>query len=165
MIFGRAAQQLEEAAAQYEQAGSRLDAVALRSQDCIAAIFTGQESVQWTSPAAQAFVALTFNHVQLARQRQESVQELASAARMIAADLRECAYQARMLEAVLAAASGIPAAAVNDAAADDSAADDPAREALLRRARGATESAPDFLRFLTDHGGPRVLARLQSLGS
>jgi len=160
VIFGRAAQQLEEAAAQYEQAGSRLDAVALRSQDCIAAIFTGQESVQWTSPAAQAFVALTFNHVQLARQRQESVQDLASAARMIAADLRESAYQARMLEAVLAAASGIPAAAVNDAAADD-----PAREALLRSARGATESAPDFLRFLTDHGGPRVLARLQSPGS
>ena len=160
MIFGRAAQQLEAAAAQYEQAGIRLDAVALRSQDCIAAIFTGQESVQWTSGAGQAFVALTFNHVESARQRQESVQELASAARMIAADLRESAYQARMLEAVLTAASGIPAAAAGDAAADDAA-----REALLRSARSATESAPDFLRFLTDHGGPRVLARLQSPGS
>lgn len=149
MIFSRAAQQFDEAAAHYEQAAVRLQAVAERGEDAVQAVFAAREGVQWQSPAGQAFIAVTFHHVEECRRRQSRIFEMSVSARTIAADLREQAHWARVLAvAVDAVASAVPAAG----------AEQPMR-ALVHGARGASESAEGFLRFVQSHGG-LPLARL-----
>ncbi|GAA1138116.1 hypothetical protein [Nesterenkonia lutea] len=157
--FSPAAQQLEAAAGQFEQFATRLDVVAMRGEDCLGAVFASADSVRWDSPAGQAFTAMTFHHVRLARERQESVAELAGSARTIAGELAEHARLARTLAAAIAALAG---AAPNLAA---SGLADPGLEDLLRRARGAGDSAESFLRFLRDHGGLPVRLMGMQTGS
>lgn len=149
MIFSRAAQQFDEAAAHYDRAAARLQAVAERGEDAVQAIFAGREGIVWQSPAGQAFTAVTFHHVEECRSRQSRIVEMSTSARMIAADLREQADWARVLAvAVDAAASAVPAAGKEEI-----------MQALVEGARGASESAEGFLRFVQSHGG-LPLARL-----
>lgn len=145
MVFSRAAQQLEAAAEHYEQSALRLDAVAERTQDCVHAVFSGREQITWQSPAGQAFITLTFHHVEAARARQSRVLEMAGTARMIASDLHTQAQQARLLAAAVTAVSAVGAELHS--------------QALLNGALGACESAEAFLRFVQTHGG-LPLARL-----
>lgn len=151
MVFSRAAQQFDAAAAHYEQAGLGLDAVAERSEECVQAIFAGRDGVQWDSPAGQAFVAVTFHHVEECRRRQARVIEMSASARIIAADLREQAHRARLLAvAADTALAAVPALG-----------DELASEALAHGARSASESAEAFLRFVESHGA-LPLARLSA---
>ncbi|MCH8562199.1 hypothetical protein LTI14_03040 [Nesterenkonia sp. YGD6] len=149
MVFSRAAQQFDEAAEHYEQAAMRLDAVAERSEECVQAIIAGQDGIHWHSPAGQAFTAVTFHHVGECRRRQSRLFEMSASARIIATDLREQAQRARLLAAAVdAALAAVPAAGT-----------ELATQALVHGARGASESAEGFLRFVESHGG-LPLARL-----
>lgn len=152
MGISRAAAQFDAAAEHYEQAGLGLDAVAEQAEDCVQAIFAGREGVRWDSPAGQAFAAVTFYHVEECRRRQGRLIEMASSARIIAADLREQAQRARLL----AAAADAALAATQVVGAELAA------EALVHGARGASESAEAFLRFVESHGG-LPLARLSAV--
>lgn len=171
MVFSRAAAQFDEAAEHYEQAALRLEVVAQRAEECMQALLTGGEEVQWHSPAGQAFIAVTVHHVAQCRRRQSRIFEISASARLIAADLRQQADQARVLAAALDAtgvvagvAAGAAAGAVVDAA-DAARAGVPAlgaeraAGALVSGAREASESAEGFLRFVQSHGG-LPLARL-----
>ncbi len=157
--FSPAAQQLQESALAYERAASALEAVAARSEDCIAAILASAQSVRWDSPAGQAFGALTFHHVTSARERQVSITELAARARLISADLDEYAHLARVLagavDALTATATGAGIGAELGAGS------------LLGSAHSAGDSAADFLEFLERHGGLplRLLAGAGGAGS
>lgn len=171
MVFSRAAAQFDEAAEHYEQAALRLDVVAQRGEECVRAVLAGGEEVQWHSPAGQAFIAVTIHHVAQCHRRQSRIFEISESARLIAADLRQQADQARMLAAALEAtglaagvALGAVAGAVSDAAdaavvAVPAVGGDPAVRALVGGAREASESAEGFLRFVQSHGG-LPLARL-----
>ncbi|MBO0596903.1 hypothetical protein I2485_05705 [Nesterenkonia sp. E16_7] len=175
MVFSRAAAQFDEAAAHHEQAALRLDVVAQRAEECVQAILTGAEEVQWHSPAGRAFLAVTVHHVAQCRRRQSRISEISASARLIAADLRRAADQARVLAAALEATldatgvvtgvvAGVVAGAVVDAA-DAARVGVPAvgaehaARALVSGAREASESAEGFLRFVQSHGG-LPLARL-----
>lgn len=149
--FSPAAQQLQASALAYERAASALQGVAVRSEDCIAAVLASALSVRWDSPAGQAFTALTYHHVTSARERQESVTELAVRARLIAEDLHEYAHLASVLAGAVDAltGSGLELAA----------------EALLGSARRAGESASDFLGFLERHGGLPLTLLTEASGS
>ncbi|GAA1155639.1 hypothetical protein [Nesterenkonia sandarakina] len=143
MIFSRAAQQFDEAAEHYEQAARRLGEIVEHGDDCLRAVFAGCEHLQWRSPAAQAFTALTFYHVEQCRRRQSRAAEMSVAARVIAADLREQAHLARLLAlAVDAAEQTLPALAVEGP-----------RAHLIHGARGASRSAKGFLDFVESCGG------------
>ncbi|WP_218220728.1 hypothetical protein [Nesterenkonia sp. Act20] len=148
--FSPAVQQLQESALAYERAASALEFVAVRSEDCIAAIFASAQSVRWESPAGQAFIALTYHHVTSARERQESVAALAARARMISGDLQEYAHLARVLAGAVESLTG---AGIGTGIEAELGAG-----ALLAGARRAGDSAADFLGFLERHGGlPRML--------